>query len=335
MRQPINPANYLLGASLLPPIKSADELTQAEPSLPPELIHGVLHQGSKMIMGGASKGRKTWMLMDLAISVSEGLAWWGFSTTKSPVLYLNLEIQEAFAAKRLSLIKENKCLEHLPDLKLWNLRGYAAPLDELVPKITDQLAHHHVGLVILDPLYKVLGDSEENANTDMALLMNKLESIAVQHGCAVAFAHHFRKGGPAEGASMDRMSGAGVLARDPDSIITMQDHEDEDCVVVDLTLRNFPPIDPFGMEWVFPAFHRKDNIDTTKLRGKGGQQAKVSSDEVANLIPRNGGLTQPELAKCIKKEYGVDRSSAYRYIATAKKSGHVVVSLVGDTLRRG
>ena len=335
MRHAINPADFLLGASLLPPIKAANELTHTDPILPPELIHGVLHQGSKMIMGGASKGRKTWMLMDLAICVSEGLHWWGFPTTQTPVLYINLEIQEPFAAKRLNSLKASREIQDLPNLKLWNLRGYAAPLEELTPKITEQLTHHNVGLLILDPLYKVLGDTEENANTDMALLLNNLESIAVQHGCAVVFAHHFRKGGPSDGAAMDRMSGAGVLARDPDSIVTMQDHEDEDCVVVDMTLRNFPPINPFGMSWEFPVFNRNDDIDTSKLRGKGGQKAKVSTQQVANLIPFRDGVTKKELVGKIMDDMGVCDRSAYRYVKAALDKGDIKMSPAGGCLVRG
>ena len=49
---------------------------------PPQLIEGVLHQGSKLIIGGGSKGRKTWAFIDLAMCVSEGIEWWGWTTTQ-------------------------------------------------------------------------------------------------------------------------------------------------------------------------------------------------------------------------------------------------------------
>jgi hypothetical protein len=287
-----------------------------------------------MIMGGASKGRKSWMLLDLAVCVSEGLEWWGFNTTKTPTLYLNLEIQEAFAAKRLDWIKETHQLTALPNLKLWNLRGYAAGLDELRPLISDQLANHHVGLLILDPLYKMLGSTEENDNTDMAQMMNLLEAIAVQHGCAVVFAHHFRKGGPGDSPSMDRMSGAGVLARDPDSIITMQDHEEDNCVVVEPTLRNFPPQEPFGLRWECPTFTREPDLDTSKLKGKDGQPPKVAAKQVASLIPNREGVTKKELAAKLMKEHGVSSTSAYRYIDKALDSGEIEHSPTGALLVR-
>ena len=322
MLPPLNPSDLILNVSPLPPIKLADALLDHAPILPPELIQGVLHQGSKMIMGGASKGRKSWMLLDLAVCVSEGLEWWGFNTTKTPTLYLNLEIQEAFAAKRLDWIKETHQLTALPNLKLWNLRGYAAGLDELRPLISDQLANHHVGLLILDPLYKMLGATEENDNTDMAQMMNLLEAIAVQHGCAVVFAHHFRKGGPGDSPSMDRMSGAGVLARDPDSIVTMQDHEEDNCVVVEPTLRNFPPQEPFGLRWECPTFTREPDLDTSKIKGKAGAKALMNPNDLRGWMgKKEWGYN--ELVDEIMERHGVGNSTGKTVVRKAIKGGFI------------
>jgi len=334
MHRPLNPSDLILDVSPLPPIKLADDLLALAPPLPPEIIHGVLHQGSKMIMGGASKGRKSWMLMDLAVCVSEGLEWWGFTTEKTPTLYLNFEIQEAHFTKRLAWIAEVRKLKALPNLKLWNLRGFAAGLDTLRPKISDQLANHHVGLLILDPLYKLLGTADENANTDMALLMNEIEQLAVQHGCAVIFAHHFRKGGPGDTPSMQRISGASTLSRDPDSIIVMQDHPEDNCVVVEPTLRNFPPQPPFGLRWECPIFTRDHDLDTSQLKGKGGQPPKVAAKQVAILIPFGDCLTKKELVAKLIEEYDCSQPSAYRYIDKALDSNEIKLSPSGDLLVR-
>jgi len=302
MHRPLNPSDLILDVSPLPPIKLADDLLALAPPLPPEIIHGVLHQGSKMIMGGASKGRKSWMLMDLAVCVSEGLEWWGFTTEK------------------IAWIAEVRQLKALPNLKLWNLRGFAAGLDTLRPKISDQLANHHVGLLILDPLYKLLGTADENANTDMALLMNEIEQLAVQHGCAVIFAHHFRKGGPGDTPSMQRISGASTLSRD--------------CVVVEPTLRNFPPQPPFGLRWECPIFTRDHDLDTSQLKGKGGQPPKVAAKQVAILIPFGDCLTKKELVAKLIEEYDCSQPSAYRYIDKALDSNEIKLSPSGDLLVR-
>jgi Asp-tRNA(Asn)/Glu-tRNA(Gln) amidotransferase A subunit family amidase len=41
---------------------------------------------------------------------------------------------------------------------------------------------------------------------------------------------------------MDRISGSGVFARDPDSVLIMTKHEQEDTYTVEATLRNLKPI---------------------------------------------------------------------------------------------
>ena len=68
-------------AAKLPPIENTADLLKEQMSEPPELVEGILHQGSKMYVGGASKSNKAWVLLDLALSVSNGVPWLGFITT--------------------------------------------------------------------------------------------------------------------------------------------------------------------------------------------------------------------------------------------------------------
>ena len=56
----------------LPEIEFLRELAESVPTLPPQIIEGVLHQGCKMILGGTSKSNKSWCLLDLAVSVASG-----------------------------------------------------------------------------------------------------------------------------------------------------------------------------------------------------------------------------------------------------------------------
>src|SRR5262249_49485240 len=58
----------------------------------PDVIEGILHQGDKASFGGATKARKTWLLLDIAVSVASGAPWFaGFGTCKGKVLYVNFE----------------------------------------------------------------------------------------------------------------------------------------------------------------------------------------------------------------------------------------------------
>ena len=95
----------------LPPIVDIMDFLGTSLPKPPELIKGILHKGSKLILSGASKSRKTWALAHLAICVASGQPWWGFETTPGKVLYANFEIPPVFFQERTLAIKEKMLVE--------------------------------------------------------------------------------------------------------------------------------------------------------------------------------------------------------------------------------
>lgn len=117
-------------------------------------------------------------------------------------------------------------------------------------------------LIVLDPIYKLLGEREENVTHHITAIMNDLEKLAVKSRAAVAFGAHFSKGNQAGKESIDRISGSGAFARDPDSILILTRHEEDNAFTVEATLRNHAPIEPFVVRWDFPLMRR----DSKKLR---------------------------------------------------------------------
>lgn len=210
----------------LPGIMSVGALISAMPARPPELVKGLLFRGCKLVLGAPSKGRKSWALIDLALSVAAGWDWLGMKCAQGRVLYINLELAPWMLAERVSHLCEDRgrqlFKDAAPRLDVWNLRGHVAAFHQLVPLILDRIrTSEPYALVILDPLYKGLGDADENAAGDINRLMNHLESLCHQSGAALAIAHHFAKGDPWEKDPADRLSGSGVFARDPDALVVL------------------------------------------------------------------------------------------------------------------
>ncbi len=255
----------------LPLIKSARKLVRENLALPEVVIHGLLHKGSKMVLGGSSKSFKTWCLADLALSVANGVPWWGLETNKGHVLYINFEIQEGFFANRLDGIGAAKGLgeEALEELDTWNLRGFCTDLSKLMKKMLKEIPKAKYSLIVIDPIYKGMGNRDENAAGDINTLLNEVERLAVQTDAAVVFGAHFSKGNQAGKEAIDRISGSGVFARDPDTILTMTKHDNEFTYTVDSTLRNFAPMDSFCVKWVHPLMARDENADPNKLKVPG------------------------------------------------------------------
>lgn len=216
----------------LPSIVTLSDVTEMPP-LSPQLIHGVLRDGQKGMLVGPSKAGKSFALIELAIAVVGGWDWMGHRCARGRVLYINLEIQQASFLHRIADVYRSmsdarglgrptdaEALSHLSDLDVWNLRGHSKPLDRLVPSVLKKAANRGYRLVIIDPIYKVL-TGDENSASDMAVFTNQFDVIASELKCAVFYAHHHAKGEMGKRVSMDRASGSGVFARDPDAILDM------------------------------------------------------------------------------------------------------------------
>lgn len=210
----------------LPDPENLAERWENMPEKAPELIHGVLRQGHKMLLSGASKAGKSFALIELSIALAEGREWIGWPCEQGKILYVNMELDEASAFHRFKDVYEALGYppKNLHNIDIWNLRGKTAPMDKLAPKLIRRAEKQNYIAVIIDPIYKVL-TGDENSAEDMAHFTNQFDKIASELGCAVIYCHHHSKGTQGGKKSMDRSSGSGVFARDPDAILDLVELE--------------------------------------------------------------------------------------------------------------
>lgn len=206
----------------LPDPESLADLFEQDIILAPELIQGMLRQGHKMLIAGPSKAGKSFALIQLAIAIAEGREWFGFPCIQGKVLYVNLELDEKSAKKRFIDIYDKQAHghDHVNNIDIWNLRGKTSPMDKLAPKLIRRAQKQNYIAVIIDPIYKVL-TGDENSAHEMANFTNQFDKIATELGCAVIYCHHHSKGSQGGKSSIDRSSGSGVFARDPDAILDL------------------------------------------------------------------------------------------------------------------
>lgn len=202
-----------------PDIVSFEDLKELPP-LSPELIGGILRKGHKMLISGASKAGKSFLLIELALCITNGLKWLGFKCEKGKVLYINLEVDKNSFYKRVDDVRKEMKVESRKGLDIWNLRGTNTSIDVLAPRLIRRAKTKDYDAIIFDPLYKINVGDENNAS-EMAKFFNQLDSICVQLGASIICCHHHSKGAQGAKASMDRASGSGVFARDPDAILDM------------------------------------------------------------------------------------------------------------------
>jgi hypothetical protein len=307
----------------LPPIEDTAELISKPLDLPDDVIEGVLHRGAKMVLGGASKSFKTWTLTDLAISVATGTDWLGkFATHRGRVLYINLELPRSWFTKRVRIVCDERQINlESGYLKVWNLRGYAADLSKLLPELLREIAPGDYVLIIVDPIYKLLGARDENKAGDIAGLLNEIESLAVKTGAAVAFGAHYSKGNQSQKEVIDRIGGSGVFSRDPDSILNFTRHEAEDCFTVDATLRNHPPITPFVVRWEYPLMCVESALDPARLKQSGAAVKQFHAAQLSELLTRP--MSAADFRQVADDETGMSRSTFFRLFGELKESGTI------------
>ena len=93
-------------------------------------------------------------------------------------------------------------------------------MDKLAPKLIRRAAKKNYIAIIIDPIYKVI-TGDENSADQMAKFCNQFDKVCTELGCAVIYCHHHSKGRQGDKRSMDRASGSGVFARDPDALLDM------------------------------------------------------------------------------------------------------------------
>lgn len=192
------------------------------PPLAPELIKGILREGHKMLIVGPSKAGKSFDLIEMAIAIAEGGKWHGWQCTQGRVLYVNLELDRASCMHRFRDVYTAARIppKSLSNIDIWNLRGRSVPMDKLAPKLIRRAKDRHYKAVIIDPIYKVI-TGDENSADQMAKFCNQFDKVCTELGASVIYCHHHSKGSQGQKKSMDRASGSGVFARDPDALLDM------------------------------------------------------------------------------------------------------------------
>ncbi|MBN6886222.1 regulatory protein RepA [Cytobacillus horneckiae] len=296
----------------LPDPESLTDYWDNMPTLAPPLIEGVLRQGHKMLMAGPSKAGKSFALIELTIALAEGTKWLGWQCAKGQVLYVNLELDRPSALHRFKDVYGALGIEprNINNIDIWNLRGKSVPMDKLAPKLIRRAQKKGYIAVIIDPIYKVL-TGDENSADQMAHFTNQFDKIATELGSSVIYCHHHSKGTQGGKKSMDRASGSGVFARDPDALI--------DLVELDLTDALIKQQEAAAATKIYCDAIQRVNFDYFDEHiGLDDQQsiAQMSNHAKRVLSPEHLAQIESEINRVVK---GIRIRSAWRVEGTLRE----------------
>lgn len=283
------------------------------PPLAPELIEGILRKGHKMLISGASKAGKSFLLIELAICITTGKRWLGFKCAKGRVLYVNLEVDGASFIHRVDSVKSIIAPDERLELDVWNLRGEPAEINKLAPRLVRRAKDKGYALIILDPLYKI-NEGDENSASEMAKFFNKIDYIGKQLGVSIACCHHHSKGSQGGKFAMDRASGSGVFARDPDALLDMIQIDPRDVEKnlekgqtawrISCTLREFETPEDIDVIFDYPVHRITDELKAAKPLH--GMTAEINSQRGNATKKKNVDKRHQRIIDLVKNWLEID-----------------------------
>jgi len=164
-------------------------------------------------ISGRSKSYKTWIALDLALSIVSGSSFLGRYDVRrtGPVLLIQEEDPSSVLQERLRLIGKSK--DMLPKVRIdgaegsevihieytdyplhiINLQGFNLGSEDKIAQVRRLIAEINPVMVILDPLIVMLGSVDENRATEVATLLQVVKMWREEFGCSVVIVHHWNK----------------------------------------------------------------------------------------------------------------------------------------------
>ena len=150
------------------------------------VVDGLLAQGL-YILAGAPKVGKSWLVLDMCLSIAKGESVLGRETTQGSALYLCLEDSYSRIQNRLYELTDEPS-ESLYFSVLAESIGNG--LEEQIEQF--KLQHSDLKIVAIDTLQKIKTDEEYRYGTDYAEL-TVLKRLAEKLGICILIVHHTRK----------------------------------------------------------------------------------------------------------------------------------------------
>ena len=209
------------------PVVRATDLEPPPASGPAWLIDPLWSAGAVGIIGGAPKSLKTWMALEMAVSVASGSPCLATFPVPAPGPVLLYAAEDSASALRSRL--ESLAGHHGLHLAVLDIRVITTPslrLDQAADqeRLDATVALHRPALLILDPLVR-LHAVDENAAGDIAALLGYLRRLQRQSGSAIALVRHARKNVSASGGADYSLRGSSDLYAWVDSFLYLRRHQ--------------------------------------------------------------------------------------------------------------
>lgn len=204
---------------------SVPDLTEEERKPPEFIIDGMIPVGMT-VLAGAPKIRKSFLALQMAISVAKGTTFFGHNTHQCDVAYLDLEGSKSRISSRTDRMSEkipkNVHVTNFTDeeTKKWKLAD--GSLINKIRKLHRQKPT--IKFFIIDTYSRARGNFRAggaNAYDADVSLLEPVQRMAMEENISILFVHHDSKGAGFKSDSFERVSGSMGITGSADCVINM------------------------------------------------------------------------------------------------------------------
>ncbi len=202
------------------------------------------------VIGGSPKSGKTWLALEMAVSVASGRPCFDTFAVAAPGPVLLYAAEDSATTLRGRL----ETLARLHKIDFNRLNVHVITIDSLrldqpehQSRLESTLYAYKPALLVLDPLVRV-HSIDENVAGQMAALLGFLRSLQRKAGTAIALVHHVRKNASPTGTAGYSLRGSGDLYAWLDSFLYLRMHQGQRTLSAEH--RSAPAFGPIALELV-------------------------------------------------------------------------------------
>jgi hypothetical protein len=287
------------------------------------LIDSLWGQSAVGLIGGQPKCCKSWLGLDMAISVASATPCMDRFQVKSPGPVLVFLAEDGCAAvrNRIEAICSHRGLD-INQLELYVITEQAMRLDLAgdQQRLEATLAALRPKLLVLDPLVR-LHCGDENSAADISLLLGFFRQLQRTYNTAIVLVHHAGKKHRARSGQALRGSSDLHAFGDSNAYLARKD----DRIVLTLEHRSARPLDPFDVQLV-----AKDDGSAAHLEVVAADQPSTPSSLLPDrLLPLLINAGKPLTRTCIREKLGINNHKLGDTLIDLENKGAIVRSPKG------
>jgi RecA-family ATPase len=282
---------------------------------------GIVQREMLTMLSAPAKARKSWLLYDLAISLTLKKPWLGWSVKRPcKVLFVDLEVHPHSLQMRFKKIVSSANAGSPADkLIVLPWRHVSAQPSADVQAVVNEimrLAGTGFDVIILDSIYLLL-DGDESDPQAVSGLLRPIVGLVKATKAAVVFSHHYAKGSAvmqAGKSAIDRASGSSYWSRFADVLLPLslalpdQNPDKRDLLIMEPEVRHHKRPQPLVLEWNVERF----TFDATgedaaalitpvprkeREKEKKAKEAQKAEEEKAKVDPDKAAFCLSKLDK--------------------------------------